>query len=65
MPPMNPPDGRADLPPPHEPTEPRDDDPLRQLFHRHANHFAVGPRARQIRLRLRDKLFASDPDAIR
>ncbi|HEY8375969.1 MAG TPA: hypothetical protein VIK91_05745 [Nannocystis sp.] len=35
-------------------------DPLRQLFHRHANHFA-GARARQIHNRLRDRLFRDQP----
>lgn len=35
-------------------------DPLRQLFHRHANHFA-GVRARQIHNRLRERLFRELP----
>lgn len=37
--------------------ESADDDPMRQLFRRHANH-VLGTRARQIRNRLRLKLFA-------
>lgn len=36
-------------------------DPLRQLFHRHANHFARTTRARQIHNRLRDRLFRELP----
>lgn len=38
----------------------REFDPFRQLFHRHANHFA-GTRARQIHNRLRDRLFRELP----
>lgn len=67
MPPKNPPDARADILHPLElppPLEPRDEDPLRQLFRRHANHFMIGARARQIQSRIRHKLFAGDPDPI-
>ncbi len=64
MPPMNPPDGRADLPLPRDPLETCDEDPLRQLFRRHANHFLIGAHARQIRSRLRLKLFAGEPDTL-
>ena len=65
MPPKDPPDVRVDLPPPHDtPQEPRDDDPLRQLFRRHANHYVIGARARQMQSRIRHKLFAGEPDPI-
>lgn len=66
MPPKNPPVG-ADLPDPHEkPLETHEEDPLRQLFRRHANHF-TGVRARQIQTRLRHRLFTElpgDPDPL-
>lgn len=58
MPLHPPPEAHADaLPPPRESSaEAIDDDPLRQLFRRHANHF-VGIHARQIRSRLKLRLF--------
>lgn len=76
MPPTKPPYTLADATPPRDlsaqptdlpsrpPTAGSDLDPLRQLFHRHANHFS-GLRARQIHNRLRDRLFRElpgDPD---
>jgi hypothetical protein len=65
MPPKDVPDVRADPPLPHDtPQEPRDDDPLRQLFRRHANHYVIGARARQMQSRIRHKLFAGEPDPI-
>lgn len=60
MPSRTPPETHADaLPPLREPSvaEVSDDDPLRQLFRRHANHF-VGAQARQIRNRLKVRLFS-------
>lgn len=59
MPPFNRPDAYADGSPPHSP-EVREDDPLRQLFRRHANHF-TGARARLIHRRLKDRLFTDLP----
>lgn len=61
MPPPNHRDARADTSPPHSPsTEAREDDPLRQLFRRHANH-CFGARARLIHRRLKDRLFTDLP----
>jgi hypothetical protein len=61
MPPSNRPDAYADGSPPHSPSaEAREDDPLRQLFRRHANHF-TGARARLIHRRLKDRLFTDLP----
>lgn len=61
MPPTNHPDACADTFPPHSPSaEAREDDSLRQLFRRHANHF-IGARARLIHRRLKDRLFTDLP----
>lgn len=61
MPPSKRPDASADGFPPHTPSaEVREDDPLRQLFRRHANHF-TGARARLIHRRLKDRLFTDLP----
>jgi hypothetical protein len=57
MPPSNRPDACADGCLPHPPSAAaREDDPLRQLFRRHANHFS-GARAQSIHRRIKDRLF--------
>jgi hypothetical protein len=61
MPPFNRPDAYADGSPPHSlSADAREEDPLRQLFRRHANHF-IGARARLIHRRLKDRLFTDLP----
>lgn len=54
-------DRRADSPRLRDPSaEAVDNDPLRQLFRRHANHF-LGARAHQIHTRLKSRLFTERP----
>jgi hypothetical protein len=53
-------DARVDVFPHTPSADAREDDLLRHLFRRHANHFA-GARARLIHRRLKDRMFADLP----